>query len=138
LNEESKIYLDRLGDAEQAKQSSINLTATLTFSQRGSINVNKSLLLAFDFNTSAPPELPNMISPACFDASIATERSLSSTSGEGNSILLDDIILVVIVDDDARAASSGDFKLKKVFGTTANESTAVITTRGPIKSMKRG
>ena len=71
----------------------------LTFSHRGSISVNKSLLFAFDFNTSAPPALPNIISPACFDAVMATERSKSSVSSEGSSMLLDDVIDDLAVDD---------------------------------------
>ena len=77
----------------------------LTFSQRGSINVNKSLLLAFDFNTSAPPAFPNIISPACFDAVMATESSESSVSCEGSSMLPADVIMAVDLDRD-------DFKLK--------------------------
>lgn len=85
----------------------------LTFSQRGSISVNKSLLFAFDFNTSAPPALPNIISPACFDAVMATERSESSVSSEGSSMLLDDDVIVIdlAVDD------------LKLFLGAANEST---------------
>ncbi len=71
----------------------------LTFSQRGSISVNKSLLFAFDFNTSAPPAFPNIMSPACFDAVMATESRESNVSWEGSSMLsLDDVIMAV--DDD--------------------------------------
>jgi hypothetical protein len=84
---------------------------TLTFSQRGSINVNKSLLLAFDFNTSAPPAFPKMISPAFFDALMATERSESSVSCEGSSMLLDDILMEVV---DDTAAARCDFKLENL------------------------
>jgi hypothetical protein len=45
-----------------------------TFSQRGSTTVNKSLVLALLFVTSAPPAFPNMISPAFFEAVTATSR----------------------------------------------------------------
>lgn len=79
----------------------------LTFSQRGSINVNKSRLFAFDFNTSAPPAFPNIISPACLDAVMATERSESSVSWEGSSIML----LLVEEDDVIMAVDDCDFIL---------------------------
>lgn len=42
----------------------INYHNRLTFSQSGSINVNKSLLFALLLSTSAPPAFPRMISPA--------------------------------------------------------------------------
>ena len=47
-----------------------------------------------DFNTSAPPALPNIISPASFDAFVATLSIDDRVSSDGNSEGLDD-------DDDA-------------------------------------
>ena len=103
------------------------LIIKLTFSQRGSISVNKSLLFAFDFNTSAPPALPNIISPACFDAVMATERSESSISSEGSSMLLDDDVIVIdlAVDD------------LKVFLGAANENESTTETKARDTISKR-
>ena len=50
--------------------------------------------MALDFNTSAPPALPNIISPASFDAFVATLSIDDRVSSDGNSGGLDD-------DDDA-------------------------------------
>ena len=82
-----------------------NKLTNYTFSHNGSINVNKSLLLALDFNTSAPPALPNIISPASFDAFVATLRIDDRVSSDGNSTVVewldddDDAILSLVVDN---------------------------------------
>ena len=55
-----------------------------TFSHNGSINVNKSRELAFVSNTSAPPALPNIISPANLAALVAILRSDRNVSSEGS------------------------------------------------------
>lgn len=65
----------------------------IVFSQRGSINVNRSLLFALVLVTSVGPELPVMISPAFLEASMATSRMASRTALEGISV--DDIDTIV-------------------------------------------
>lgn len=57
----------------------------LTFSQRGSIKVNKSRLFAFRSETSAPPAFPKIISPAFFEATMATSSKVSRVSAGGRS-----------------------------------------------------
>ena len=75
----------------------------LTFSQSGSINVNKSLVLSLVFTTSAPSALPNIISPANFDAFIAISRSEESVSSVGRdcefSAVAVDMLLCLYVTD---------------------------------------
>ena len=58
--------------------------------------------MALDFNTSAPPALPNIISPASFDAFVATLSIDDRVSSDGNSGGLDDdddAILCLVVDN---------------------------------------
>lgn len=55
----------------------------LTFSQRGSINVSKSLELALLFWTWAPKACSFMIEPAFIDALMATSNSLAIVSWSG-------------------------------------------------------
>ena len=55
-----------------------------------------------DFTTSAPPALPNIISPASFDAFVATLSIDDRVSSDGNSGGLDDdddAILCLVVDN---------------------------------------
>lgn len=64
-----------------------------------------------DFNTSAPPALPNIISPASFDAFVATLSIDDSVSSDGNSGGLeddDDAILCLVdnVRDDVTAVAT--------------------------------
>jgi hypothetical protein len=51
-----------------------------TFSQRGSMSVKRSRLLALRSVTCAPPAFPRMISPAFLDASMATCRIWSRSA----------------------------------------------------------
>ena len=61
--------------------------------------------MALDFNTSAPPALPNIISPASFDAFVATLSIDDRVSSDGNSTVVewmdddDDAILSLVVDN---------------------------------------
>ena len=58
-----------------------------------------------DFTTSAPPALPNIISPASFDAFVATLSIDDRVSSDGNSTVVewldddDDAILSLVVDN---------------------------------------
>ena len=45
--------------------------------------------MALDFNTSAPPALPNIISPASFDAFVATLSIDDRVSSDGNSTVVE-------------------------------------------------
>mmetsp|Transcript_26229 Transcript_26229/g.57460 ORF Transcript_26229/g.57460 Transcript_26229/m.57460 type:complete len:224 (+) Transcript_26229:842-1513(+) len=51
-------------------------------SQRGSMRVRRSRLLALRSVTSAPPAFPRIMSPACLAALVATSRTSASASGE--------------------------------------------------------
>ena len=55
-----------------------------------------------DFNTSAPPAFPNIISPASFDAFIATSSIDDRVSSDGNSGGLDDDDAILCLADNVR------------------------------------
>ena len=58
--------------------------------------------MALDFTTSAPPALPNIISPASFDAFVATLSIDDRVSSDGNSGGLDDDDAILCLADNVR------------------------------------
>ena len=101
----------------------------IVFSHNGSIKVNKSRLFAFRCVTSAPPALPNMISPAFLDASIATRSTSSNNNSDGTVSLL--LLLLsmslsfcFVVDDASKCVCIAGILLKN----QGEEETAVLVT----------
>ena len=73
-----------------------------TFSQRGSISVNKSRLFAFRSKTSAPPAFPRIISPAFLEASTDTSSNLSNVL---SSTPIDTMVAVFFLEDVFKAVN---------------------------------
>ena len=101
-----------------------------TFSQSGSISVNKSRGLALTFCTSAPPAFPKIISPASLDERTAASRRESRVASGGSSISLvaeEDITVDAATTLGVRKAVRDDVGGEKARTSAKRKETTIIT-----------